>query len=151
MTVKRNPFWETKSIDALSRVEWESLCDGCGICCLEKIEDKDTGEITMTSISCHFLDTVTCRCLVYEDRLFVNHDCILLRVKNIKRFDWLPETCAYRCLTEGRELEWWHPLVSGDPNTVHQAGISIRDRALSGRYVHPKDFERYLEHKRAKR
>ena len=141
MNRKEHPFWEKKSIDEFTSDEWEMLCDGCGICCLQKIEDKDTGEITFTSISCQFLDTVTCRCLIYEDRLFANHDCVLLTADKLKQFDWLPYTCAYRCLAEGRELEWWHPLVSGDPNTIHQAGISLRDKALPGRYVHPKDIK----------
>ncbi|MFC1532739.1 YcgN family cysteine cluster protein [Thermodesulfobacteriota bacterium] len=140
MDRKQGPFWETKSLEELNQKEWESLCDGCGVCCLEKIEDKDAGKIEITSVSCQFLDTSNCRCIVYEGRLLADPDCIRLTPKNIYWITWLPKTCAYRCVTEGKELEWWHPLVSGDPNTVHEAGISVRDKVVPGRYVSPEDI-----------
>jgi len=140
MDKTKKPFWKTKSLCEMTEEEWESLCDGCGICCLQKIEDGETGGINLTSVSCDFLDTVNCRCLVYEDRFLVNPDCVRLSPEKARHIEWLPLTCAYRCVAEGRELEWWHPLVSGDPGTVHRAGISIRDKVLPGRYVHPEDI-----------
>ena len=124
----------------MTRDEWESLCDGCGICCLKKTADEETGEIRVTPVSCDFLETVTCRCMVYVDRMLVNPDCIVLSPEKLANIKWLPNTCAYRCLAEGRELKWWHPLISGDPNTVHEAGVSVRDRVVQGSYVHPKEF-----------
>ncbi len=124
--------------------EWEALCDGCSICCLEKIEDRDTGKIKRTGVSCEFLNTETCRCLIYEARGFANPDCIELTPDKIHELDWLPETCAYRCIAEGRELPRWHPLVSGDPYSVHDAGISIRKKAISSRHIHPKDFIHHI-------
>ena len=136
------PFWKGKSLEELTRDEWESLCDRCGICCLEKIEDRKTGEVEMIAVSCEFLDTVHCRCLIYEDRFLLNPDCIELSPRTLKQIPWLPDTCAYRRVLEGRELEWWHPLVSGDPDRVHEAGISIRDKVTSGVYVHPGDMIR---------
>jgi len=139
MGVKKSPFWKSKSLEKMTRDEWESLCDGCGICCCEKIEDQDTGKIELIPISCQFLHPVNCRCLIYQDRLIANPECVELSLDKLKQMTWLPRTCAYRCLAEGRDLEWWHPLVSGDSNTVHQAGISARDRIVPGRYIHPKD------------
>lgn len=138
--MKKRPFWKTKSLHEMTRDEWESLCDSCGICCLEKVEDEETGVIKLTAVSCDFLDTVTCRCLVYEDRFDLNRDCVELSADKLKHMAWLPNTCAYKSLSEGRELEWWHPLVSGDPNTVHEARISVRDRVVPGQYVHPEDI-----------
>jgi uncharacterized cysteine cluster protein YcgN (CxxCxxCC family) len=140
--VKKNPFWKAKSLHEMTRDEWESLCDCCGICCLEKVEDKETGEIRLTSVSCEFLDTVNCRCLVYENRFRLNPECVNLSLDKLKHLEWLPDTCAYKILFEGRELEGWHPLVSGDPNSVHEAGVSVRDKALPGQYVHPEDILR---------
>lgn len=145
MNMKKGPFWKTKTLKELTNDEWESLCDGCGICCLEKLEDKKTGEIRLISISCQFLDTTDCRCMIYDHRMFLNPDCLKLSLDNLTQIRWLPQTCAYRCVHEGRELEWWHPLVSGDPNTIHQAGISIRDRVVSGQYVHHEDILRLKE------
>ena len=140
MNKNQDPFWKTKSLKEMTRDEWESLCDGCGICCLEKIEDRETGKIVLTSVSCQFLDTVNCRCMVYADRKLVNPDCMELSPDRLKHIQWLPDTCAYGCLAEGRELKRWHPLVSGAPNTVHQAGISVRDKVVPGQNVHPDDF-----------
>jgi len=140
MKKEKTPFWKSKTLNEMNRDEWESLCDHCGTCCLEKIEDEDTGEIMLKGVSCEFLDTENCCCLVYEDRKFVNPDCVVLSPVNIKQILWLPDTCAYRCVDEGRKLEWWHPLVSGDPNTVWQAGISVRNKVVSGAYVHYEDL-----------
>ena len=123
---------KNKTLDELTPAEWESLCDQCGLCCLQKLEDKNTGKIKYIGIACEFLDIGMCQCLVYENRHFANPDCVALTRENIRQIKWLPETCAYRRLAEGIALEWWHPLKSGDPDTVHQAGISVRDKAVSG-------------------
>jgi uncharacterized cysteine cluster protein YcgN (CxxCxxCC family) len=140
MKTKQSPFWKSKPLEEMTQDEWESLCDGCGICCLQKIEDDETGEIQLTSVACAFLDTMSCRCRIYEVRLSSNPECIGLVAGKVQDITWLPETCAYRLLAEGRDLEWWHPLVSGEPSTVHEAGISIRNRVISGRFIHPEDF-----------
>jgi hypothetical protein len=121
-----------KTIDKLTPTEWESLCDHCGLCCLQKLEDKDTGKVKYIGIACDFLDIEQCECLVYENRHFANPECVALTRENIRQIKWLPHSCAYRRLAEGRELEWWHPLKSGDPATIHEAGISVRDKAVSG-------------------
>ena len=124
------PFWKTKTIFKMTKEEWESLCDHCGICCMHKVEDEKTGEIKLIGVSCEFLDTENCRCIVYEVRKLVNSDCIVLSPDNIEQKKWLPNTCAYRRIYERRELESWHPLVSGDTNSVHQEGISVRDKVV---------------------
>lgn len=132
-TARDRPFWETKALSAMTRAEWESLCDGCGKCCLNK-HDGPFGAKTVTSrVACRLLDLETCRCASYEDRVRFVPDCRALKPETIARHDWLPASCAYRRLAEGRGLAWWHPLVSGDPGTVHLAGISIRGRAVSER------------------
>ncbi len=145
MAQKKDPFWKTKTLDEMTQAEWESLCDHCGICCLQKVADETTGEVKIIGLSCEFLDTQLCSCLVYEDRKLVNPDCILLTPDNVKLKKWLPDTCAYRRRSEGVELERWHHLVCGDPDVVHQAGISVRDKVVSGLYVHPKDIEENLK------
>ena len=142
MDSEKVQFWRTKSLDQLTQEEWELLCDGCGICCMEKVENEETGTIEITSVSCQFLDLKTCRCMVYNNRLQLDPDCIKLSPNDLKEINWLPDTCAYRRLSEGRDLEWWHPLISGSPKTVHQEGISVQNRAVNGKYVHPDDILR---------
>ena len=127
------PFWKTTPLGQMNRKQWESLCDGCGRCCLEKLRDGDTDELYFTNVACKQLDLRNCRCKDYKHRQQIVPDCVQLTPRNIRRLDWLPETCAYRLVAEGRDLHWWHPLVSGDPRTVHQAGISVRGRAVSER------------------
>jgi uncharacterized protein len=123
------PFWRRKSLAEMTDSEWESLCDGCGRCCLVKLEDADDCSRTyFTDVGCRLLDSKTCRCRDYPNRTAKVKDCVRLTPRNIKRIVWLPPSCAYRLLAEGRDLYWWHPLVSGDPETVHQAGISVRGR-----------------------
>ena len=123
----------------MTQDEWESLCDHCGLCCLQKIEDVKTGEIKFIGVGCDFLDTENCCCLVYENRKFVNPDCVVLTPNKVKQIKWLPKTCVYCRISEGKELKPWHPLVSGDPNNIHQAGISVRDKVVTGKNIAPED------------
>ena len=122
------PFWKTKTLEEMSVAEWESLCDGCGKCCLSKLEDADTGEIYWTSVACRLFDAGTCRCGDYANRLAKVEDCVGLTPQNVRTIHWLPQSCAYRLVAEGHDLYWWHPLVSGSSDTVHEAGISVRGR-----------------------
>lgn len=137
------PFWRKKSLEEMTAAQWESLCDGCGICCLEKLEDAETGAVEHTAVACRHLDTASCRCRIYDRRHELNADCIRMTAETLKTLHWLPDTCAYRRLAEGRDLPSWHPLVSGKPESVHKQGIGIRDRVLSASYVHPDDLEAY--------
>ncbi len=124
------PFWRTKPLTAMTRPEWESLCDHCGRCCLHKIEDADTGQVLYTEVACRMLDLGSCGCSDYAGRQRHVPDCVELTPEFVKELTWLPSTCAYRLLSEGRALAWWHPLESGDPDTVHRAGISVRGRVV---------------------
>jgi uncharacterized cysteine cluster protein YcgN (CxxCxxCC family) len=135
MTAKPKPtssqegfFWKTKTLEEMSNVEWESLCDGCARCCLEKLEDEDTGKIYFTHVSCKLLDAGLCACTDYAHRSEQVPDCVRLTPGNVRTLNWLPPSCGYRLVAEGRDLYWWHPLISGDPNTVHEAGVSVRGR-----------------------
>lgn len=125
------PFWETTPIDALTPAQWESLCDGCGKCCLEKFEEEETGAIVYSRVACILLDLDTCRCKDYEHRGRRVADCVTLTPAVLKPGTWLPETCAYRRLSEGRPLPRWHPLISGDPRSVAAAGHSVRGRVIA--------------------
>jgi uncharacterized cysteine cluster protein YcgN (CxxCxxCC family) len=138
------PFWKTKRLDEMSPVEWESLCDGCGLCCLNKLEDWDSGEVVFTSVACRLLDGTSCRCTDYPNRQAIVPDCIQLTPAEVNDIGWLPPTCGYRLVRDGVDLYWWHPLVSGSPETVHQAGISARGRTVSETEVDVDDFEDYL-------
>ena len=125
------PFWVARSLDALSNEEWESLCDGCGRCCLVKLIDDLTDELHYTSIACRLFDCDTCRCRDYENREVLVKDCVVLSPRKVGDLHWMPSTCAYRLLHEGQPLPWWHPLVSGRPESVHEAGMSARGRVTS--------------------
>ncbi len=125
------PFWKTKTLEAMSPREWESLCDGCGKCCMSKLEDEDTGEIYWTTVACRLFDAGLCRCTDYEHRLERVSDCVRLTPQNVRELTWLPSTCAYRLVGEGKDLYPWHPLVSGKPNSVHKAGISMKGRVTA--------------------
>jgi uncharacterized protein len=122
------PFWQDKTLDEMSPSEWESLCDGCGRCCLVKLEDADTGQILATNIGCHLFDAQTCRCSDYANRAARVPDCVTLTPKDVRGLSWLPPTCAYRLIASGKGLMWWHPLVSGSPDTVISAGISVKGK-----------------------
>ena len=125
------PFWRTTPLSAMTRAQWDSLCDGCGRCCLHKLEDADTGEVHYTNVACRLLNLHTCSCKHYQTRWDHVPDCVELSPVVLPNLQWLPSTCAYRLLYEGRTLAWWHPLVSGDPNTVHAAGISVRGKIIA--------------------
>ena len=120
------PFWEDKPLEQLSREEWEALCDGCGKCCLHKLEDADTLELHFTNVACRLLDRDRCRCRDYASRATHVPDCLALTPEGLEGIDWLPDTCAYRLRAAGRPLPSWHPLRTGDPESVHRAGQSVR-------------------------
>lgn len=131
-----NEFWE-RPLESLDHGEWEALCDGCGKCCMHKIEDADTGRIYDTNVACRLLDLETARCSDYRRRRYLVPDCIRLSRAKIDRFPWLPESCAYRLRAEGKPLFDWHYLISGSRETVHEAGVSIRGRAVSENVAGP--------------
>lgn len=140
------PFWQRKRLDEMTPAEWESLCDGCGKCCLAKLEDEETDEVYYTDLVCRYMDSESCRCTVYDTRLAKVPECLDLTAESVAQYHWLPQTCAYRTLAEGRPLADWHPLRSGDPETVHQAGVSIRHKVISEDKVAEDDWEEHIIH-----
>ncbi len=126
----RAKFWELP-LEDVTRAEWEALCDGCGRCCLHKIEDADTGEISETNVACKLLDTETAQCTNYRHRRAYVPDCMRLTIRNVGNATWLPETCAYRRRAEGKPIPDWHPLLSGDPDAATTAGVSVARRVVS--------------------
>lgn len=139
-------FWQRKSLEEMSQAEWESLCDGCAKCCLHKLEDEDTGDIYYTKVVCRYLEQDSCSCSCYQEREVLVPSCVNVRKVDIADLPWMPSTCAYRLLYEGKDLPSWHPLVSGSPETVHRAGESVRGRALSEEYVHPDGLDEHIIH-----
>ncbi|CCK76283.1 conserved hypothetical protein [Oleispira antarctica RB-8] len=124
------PFWESKTLKQMSKQEWESLCDGCARCCLHKLEDEDTDEVYYTDVHCRYMDKNDCSCTVYQTRNEKVPECIWLTPEQAHSFHWLPDTCAYRLVAEGKPLYDWHPLISGDPDSVHKAGISLQGKGI---------------------
>lgn len=138
-------FWKHKPLKSLTSEEWEALCDGCGKCCLNKLEDEDTGEVALTRIACRLLDDQSCKCGQYPIRHQFIPDCIVLKPSNIdENAYWMPKTCAYRLLWSGQPLFDWHPLISGNPETVHTANISVRGLTLSEFDINEEDWEDHI-------
>ncbi|QDY68442.1 YcgN family cysteine cluster protein [Qingshengfaniella alkalisoli] len=141
----RDRFWETVPLDKMNRAEWEALCDGCGKCCLNKLEDADTGEVAFTSVACRLLDGESCRCAQYDIRKQFVPECVVLKPENLHEIAyWMPATCAYRLLHEGQPLYDWHPLISGDPDSVHEAGLSVRGWTTPEFEISEDDWEDYI-------
>jgi len=138
------PFWKTKSLAEMSREEWESLCDGCGRCCLFKFQDEDTEEVFYTNVACKLFNRHTARCTRYAERSVLVPTCLTLDTDLVQKLNWMPETCAYRLLTEGKDLPTWHPLVSGDPASVIRAGISMRGRVILESEIDMESIEEYV-------
>ena len=135
-------FWETKTLREMDRAEWESLCDGCGKCCIHKLEDEETGALMATNVACRLLDRRTGRCTDYKHRRAYVPECVRLTPEKLDQLDWLPSTCAYLLLHEGKPLPEWHPLITGDPESVHKAGQSVRGWTISE--VDAGDLEHHL-------
>lgn len=136
-----NRFWETKTLAQLTEQEWESLCDGCARCCMIKLQDEDTQEVHYTAAVCDLLDLERCTCTQYPRRHALVADCVVLTPQAALDFSWLPTTCAYRRVAEGKPLMDWHPLLSGNSETVHEAGISVRDKVVHEGTVHEEELE----------
>ena len=139
-------WWNTTPLGELSNVQWEALCDGCAKCCLHKLEDEDTAEVFYTKVRCQHLDEELCRCTDYSRRSVMVPNCIQLHPEEVAGYDWLTSTCAYRLRAKNEPLPQWHPLVSADPESVHNAGISIRGRSVSDEFVHPDGYEEHIIH-----
>ncbi len=142
--MKRHSFWKEKPLHELTTVEWESLCSRCGICCLNRFKDGKTGKVYFTRIACRFLDIDRCTCTVYEKPFYTVPTCGKITPDNVHKLRWLPPTCGYRSVAEGRDLEWWHPLISGNPDAVHQSGVSIRNKVISECSIALSEFEKYV-------
>lgn len=137
-------FWERVPMAEMSQEQWESLCDGCGRCCLNKVEDWDTGEIIWTDLACRLLDHESCQCKDYANRFEKVPECLQLTPQSVQEITWLPPSCAYARLRDGKPLLWWHPLLSGDPDTVKAAGIAVRGRIKSETGVPIEEYEEHL-------
>jgi len=140
----RPVFWKQKTLTEMSDAEWESLCDGCGSCCVWKFEDADSGEILYTDIRCKLFNDAICRCHDYPNRSKCVPDCMNIRDMETQHYAWLPKTCAYRLLHEGKSLFDWHPLISGDPASVHQAGISVQHKTVCGEHIREEEILRHI-------
>lgn len=141
----RPKFWENIAPSRMTHAEWEALCDGCGKCCMNKLEDEDTGEVVMTRVACRLFDDTTCQCAQYPVRHQFVPECIVLKPTNMDaNLYWMPETCAYKLLWQGKKLYDWHPLISGDPQTVHDAGVSMQSRTIPEFEVDVDDWEDHI-------
>lgn len=138
-------FWETKRLDQMNKAEWEAVCDGCGKCCLNKLEDEDTGEVALTRVACRLLDNETCLCAQYPIRHQFVPECIVLTPKTLEdNMYWLPRTCGYRLLNEGRPLYDWHPLVAGNNTAIHEAGVTMQGRTIPEFEIDEDDWEDHI-------
>ncbi|WP_113912054.1 YcgN family cysteine cluster protein [Roseovarius dicentrarchi] len=141
----RPRYWEDTPLTRMTRPEWEALCDGCGKCCMNKLEDEDTGEVVMTRVACRLFDDSTCQCAQYPIRHQFVPECIVLKPTNMDaNLYWMPETCAYKLLWQGKKLYDWHPLISGDPQTVHDAGVSMQSRTVPEFEIDEDDWEDHI-------
>jgi hypothetical protein len=141
----RSKFWERFPLDKLTDLEWEALCDGCGKCCLNKLEDPDTGEVALTRVACRLLDDQTCRCSQYPIRHQFVPECIVLKPVTLDQHAyWMPETCAYRLLWQNKPLPEWHPLLTGTAQSVHDAGVSVQGWTIPEFEVDEDDWEDYI-------
>lgn len=140
----RLPFWKTKTLEEMTRKEWESLCDGCAKCCLVKFEDEETGALAYTNLHCRLLDGSTCQCSDYKSRKKYVPDCVKLTPASVASVDWLPDSCAYRLVQDGKDLPDWHHLVCGDRNRIHEEGHSVRGRTISEEGISEEDQEDYI-------
>ena len=129
MSVK--PFWEAKALDAMTDAEWESLCDGCGQCCLHKLVNDETADVFYTQVACQLLDDESGRCKRYATRLEEAEDCLDVRRMSATELAWMPRSCAYRRLAEGKSLPLWHPLITGDPLSTTHTGMAVAGRTIS--------------------
>ena len=137
-------YWEEKTLEEMDQAEWEGLCDGCARCCVVRLEDEDSGEVFETVMACDFLDLETCQCTDYPNRHKIMPDCVVFTPEKAAAFSWLPSTCAYRRLAEGRELPEWHPLITGDPMSVHEAEISVLGQVVHQRHVPEEEHEEMI-------
>lgn len=144
MSDLRPRYWERVPLDRMTEQEWEALCDGCGKCCLNKLQDEDTEELFFTRVACRLFDDATCRCANYANRKSIVPECVVLSPKTLPNIAyWMPPTCAYRLLYDGKTLPDWHPLVSGDPDSTHRVGMSVRGQTLSEAVIPLEDWEDY--------
>ncbi len=144
MSLRIKPFWETKKLAQMTSDEWESLCDGCGRCCLNKLEDVETGELHFTNIACRLLDSSSCRCQDYPHRKKLVPECLVLNPETVLSSNALPSSCAYRRLAEGKPLAKWHPLVCGDHKKIHHQDISVRGKTVSEEFIHIDQFQDHI-------
>ncbi len=144
MTEPELPFWKRKTLAEMTPEEWESLCDGCGRCCLFKLQDEEDGQVYYTSVACRLLDQRTCRCTQYARRSELVPTCVVLTPENVGKLGWMPHTCAYRLIAEGKDLPRWHPLVSRRPGAIHHAGISVRGKVVSEEEAGLDNLEDYI-------
>jgi uncharacterized cysteine cluster protein YcgN (CxxCxxCC family) len=138
------PFWETKQLHELNAAEWEALCDGCAKCCVHKLQVEETGQVHYTCVACRLLDVNTCRCTNYENRHELVPECAVLAPDHPEHFEWMPETCAYRLRHEGKPLPDWHPLITGDPQSVHAHGASARKKLIPEFLADGEDLEKHV-------
>ena len=144
MTARKKNFWEEKTLSQLSQTEWESLCDGCGKCCLNKIEYEGESKIFFTNVSCKLFNIETCRCSDYKNRLNKVKDCIKLSIDNLNYLDELPDTCAYRLIANGEKLKDWHHLISGSKETIHETKNSVRKKVINEKYIKESELDNYI-------